>query len=150
LDGCKSVDKILMVVDLPAPLGPRKPKISPSATEKSIPSTAVSAPKRRTSEQTSMAGVATSIDWIAGSAPRVDWGASGRGAAAGQRLQRRGDEEHHRAADRVVPEIAEVGEREQRDDHRLRRQDADEDGRALHPAHDEADEEDAEHRTVEE
>src|SRR3954451_15197184 len=31
-----------MVVDLPAPLGPRKPKTSPAATSKSTPSTATS------------------------------------------------------------------------------------------------------------
>src|SRR3954453_10399499 len=38
--GSTSVHSILMVVDLPAPLGPRKPKTSPEATSKSTPSTA--------------------------------------------------------------------------------------------------------------
>src|SRR5881275_2403738 len=38
--GSTSVQSILMVVDLPAPLGPRKPKTSPAATSKSTPSTA--------------------------------------------------------------------------------------------------------------
>src|ERR1700676_158589 len=40
---------ILMVVDFPAPLGPRKPKNWPAATCKSTPSTAVKLPKRRVS-----------------------------------------------------------------------------------------------------
>ena len=35
-----------IVVDLPAPLAPRKPKISPSSTSRETPSTAVKAPKR--------------------------------------------------------------------------------------------------------
>ena len=38
---------ILMVVDLPAPFGPRKPKNCPGATLKVTSSTAVSSPKRR-------------------------------------------------------------------------------------------------------
>src|ERR1700722_3761522 len=38
---------ILIVVDLPAPLGPRKPKNCPGATRRSMPSTARSSPKRR-------------------------------------------------------------------------------------------------------
>ena len=37
---------IRMVVDLPEPLGPRKPKISPGATENETRSTAVKSPKR--------------------------------------------------------------------------------------------------------
>ena len=39
---------IFMVVDLPAPLGPRKPSTVPRSTEKLTPSTAVKAPKRFT------------------------------------------------------------------------------------------------------
>ena len=35
-----SVQRILMVVVLPAPFGPRKPKVSPRTTSKSIPRTA--------------------------------------------------------------------------------------------------------------
>src|SRR6186997_1677506 len=35
-----------IVVDLPAPLAPRKPKISPASTVRLTPSTAVKAPKR--------------------------------------------------------------------------------------------------------
>ncbi len=35
-----------MVVDLPAPFGPRKPKISPRCTENEIPATALNAPNR--------------------------------------------------------------------------------------------------------
>ena len=38
---------ILMAVDLPAPFGPRSPKISPSSTDIVKLSTAVSSPKRR-------------------------------------------------------------------------------------------------------
>jgi len=36
-----SVERILMMVVLPAPLGPRSPKTSPSSTEKVTPSTAL-------------------------------------------------------------------------------------------------------------
>ncbi len=42
--GAASVHSILMVVVLPAPLGPRNPKISPGSTSNEIPSTAVSSP----------------------------------------------------------------------------------------------------------
>ena len=42
--GSASVHSILIVVDLPAPLGPRKPKISPGATSNEIPSTAANSP----------------------------------------------------------------------------------------------------------
>ena len=38
--GSASVHSILIVVDLPAPFGPRKPNISPGATSKETPSTA--------------------------------------------------------------------------------------------------------------
>src|SRR2546430_10003324 len=38
-----------MVVDLPAPLGPRKPSTSPRSTENDIPSTACLVPKDRKS-----------------------------------------------------------------------------------------------------
>src|SRR5262249_54945220 len=40
---------IFIVVDLPAPLGPRKPRTSPRATEKETPSTAVKGPNLLTS-----------------------------------------------------------------------------------------------------
>src|SRR5579864_992316 len=52
--GWSSVVSILMVVDLPAPLGPRKAKISPSAMVKLMSSTAVSSPNLRTRWVTSM------------------------------------------------------------------------------------------------
>ena len=42
--GAASVHSILIVVVLPAPLGPRKPKISPGSTSNEISSTAVSSP----------------------------------------------------------------------------------------------------------
>ncbi len=42
--GRASVHSIEIVVDLPAPLGPRKPNVSPRATSKSIPRTASISP----------------------------------------------------------------------------------------------------------
>jgi len=42
--GLARVQSILMVVDFPAPLGPRKAKISPCPTEKSTPLTATRSP----------------------------------------------------------------------------------------------------------
>jgi hypothetical protein len=44
-----------IVVVLPLPFGPRKPKISPLGTSKSTASTAVKSPKRFVSPRTSMA-----------------------------------------------------------------------------------------------
>src|SRR5216684_5521216 len=45
--GASNPVSILMVVDFPAPLGPRKPKNCPGATRKSTLSTAINSPKRR-------------------------------------------------------------------------------------------------------
>ena len=45
LVGLSSVVRILIVVVLPAPLGPRKAKISPSSTAKEISATAVNLPE---------------------------------------------------------------------------------------------------------
>ena len=42
--GLASVHRILMVVDLPAPLGPRNPNVSPVRTSKSMPRTASISP----------------------------------------------------------------------------------------------------------
>src|SRR5258706_1704599 len=53
--GASSPVSILIVVDLPAPLGPRKPKNCPAVTRRSTLSTAVSAPKRRVSFSVTMA-----------------------------------------------------------------------------------------------
>src|SRR5512142_1037116 len=53
--GGTSVVSMRMSVDLPAPLGPSSPNVSPSATSKEIPSTAVKSPKRFTSPCTSIA-----------------------------------------------------------------------------------------------
>ena len=50
--GVRSVQSMEIVVVLPAPLGPRKPKISASPTSKEMPSTAVISPKRRESSET--------------------------------------------------------------------------------------------------
>ena len=54
--GLASVHKILMVVDLPAPFGPRKPNVSPRATAKSMPRTASMSPYFLVSPDTTMAG----------------------------------------------------------------------------------------------
>src|SRR5581483_10486766 len=54
--GASNPVSILMVVDLPAPLGPRNPKNCPGATRKSTPSTAMSSPKRRVSACVQMVG----------------------------------------------------------------------------------------------
>src|SRR5215471_8136278 len=55
LSGSKPVS-ILMTVVFPLPLGPRNPKISPLATSKLTPFTAVSFPKVRTRLRAEMAG----------------------------------------------------------------------------------------------
>ncbi len=44
--GDRRPQSMRMVVDLPAPLGPRNPKISPLATSRLMPSTATKSPKR--------------------------------------------------------------------------------------------------------
>jgi hypothetical protein len=44
-----------MVVDLPAPFAPRKPKISPWPTSNETRSTATKSPKRRVRSRTAMA-----------------------------------------------------------------------------------------------
>jgi hypothetical protein len=53
--GWMSVVIMRMSVDLPAPLGPSNPKISPSGTAKLMPLTAVKSPKVLTMLRTSMA-----------------------------------------------------------------------------------------------
>jgi hypothetical protein len=45
--GCSRPHSIRIVVDLPAPLLPRNPKISPARTSKDTSSTATKFPKRR-------------------------------------------------------------------------------------------------------
>jgi hypothetical protein len=40
----RSVVNIFIVVDLPAPFGPRKPKISPDSTRRSTPREATTSP----------------------------------------------------------------------------------------------------------
>ena len=52
---------ILMVVVLPAPFGPRRPKNSPWFTEKEMSFTALTSPKCLLSERTSSAGIAGHI-----------------------------------------------------------------------------------------
>ncbi len=53
--GTSSVVSMRMSVDLPAPLGPSRPKISPSSTVNEMPSTAVKSPNRFVMPRTSMA-----------------------------------------------------------------------------------------------
>src|SRR5437867_12931304 len=65
LEGASRPQRILMVVDLPAPFGPRKPKISPGRTVKETWSTATKAPNRFTRSSTSTAQLGPSD--IAGS-----------------------------------------------------------------------------------
>src|SRR5450759_3755963 len=45
-EGLRRPQSIRIVVDFPAPFGPRKPKISPRATSRLMPSTATKSPKR--------------------------------------------------------------------------------------------------------
>src|SRR6202162_3694816 len=57
--GARRPVSILMVVDFPAPLGPRKPKNCPGATRRSMPSTAISSPKRRVRPWVEIVGAAS-------------------------------------------------------------------------------------------
>jgi hypothetical protein len=50
------VQRILMVVVLPAPFGPRNPKVSPRSTSKSIPRTASISPYRLVRPATEITG----------------------------------------------------------------------------------------------
>src|SRR5437764_8660178 len=59
--GGNSVVRILMIVLLPAPLGPSNPKTSPLLTEKLTRSTAIFSPKRFTRSTTSIMGDDCSI-----------------------------------------------------------------------------------------
>src|ERR1700735_3858177 len=68
--GLLSVHSMLIVVDLPAPLGPRKPNTSPIATSKLIPRTARTSPNVLTRSVTEMAGVATEA-WVGVSSASV-------------------------------------------------------------------------------
>src|SRR5579872_7033397 len=55
--GGSSVTSIRMSVDLPAPFGPSRPKISPSSTANEMPFTAVNAPNCLTMLRTSIPGM---------------------------------------------------------------------------------------------
>ena len=84
--GLSSPHSMRMVVDLPAPLAPRKPKISPCFTENDRSSTATNAPKRRVNPRTSIAaaegadsGVAET-SWLMAVVPARVRGALRRGA----------------------------------------------------------------------
>src|SRR5258708_29759399 len=56
--GSSSPHSMRMVVDFPAPLLPRKPKISPRATSKLMSSTATNWPKRRVRRRTTIVAFA--------------------------------------------------------------------------------------------
>src|SRR5690349_500833 len=71
LSGSKPVS-ILMTVVLPLPLGPRKPKISPLATSKLTPFTAVNFPKLRTSPRAEMAASAGALPFVFGACAVTD------------------------------------------------------------------------------
>src|ERR1700676_5348101 len=64
--GLSSVQRTEMVVDLPAPLGPRKPKISPRRTARSLPLTASMFPYVLTRPCTAMTTSAPWSAWIGG------------------------------------------------------------------------------------
>ena len=55
--GCDTAEIIRMVLVLPAPLGPRKPKLSPRSIVKLTPLTASKSPKRFTSSRASRMGL---------------------------------------------------------------------------------------------
>src|SRR2546425_3793352 len=55
-EGASSVHSIEIVVDFPAPLGPRKPNVSPAWTSKVTPRTASRSPKRFRKSRAEMAG----------------------------------------------------------------------------------------------
>src|SRR5215831_3128811 len=59
--GGSSVVSMRISVDLPAPLGPSRPKISPSSTANDTPLTAVNSPKRLTMRRTSIAAMAAAL-----------------------------------------------------------------------------------------
>src|ERR1700674_2836638 len=73
--GCIRPQSMRMMVDLPAPLLPSRPKTSPRETVKLTPSTAVKSPKRLTSPSTSITGAEDS--------PAVGWGDFASAPAAG-------------------------------------------------------------------
>ena len=59
---------IFMVVDLPAPLGPRKPSTSPRTTSSDMPSTATISPKRL---RKSLASINTAMRFLLRPSPAV-------------------------------------------------------------------------------
>src|SRR5580700_8377758 len=64
--GSARVHRILMVVDLPAPFGPRKPNVSPAATSKSMPRTASISPYFLVSALTEIALAEVALAEMAG------------------------------------------------------------------------------------
>jgi hypothetical protein len=64
LVGVDSVVRILMVVDLPAPLGPSRPNTVPGGTEKLSPSRAVTSPYFLTRSTASIACVIGRSSWL--------------------------------------------------------------------------------------
>src|ERR1700675_2014631 len=84
--GSSNPHRMRMVVDLPAPLGPRKPKISPRWTARLTWSTAVNVPKRLTKSRISTA-LSVSI-----------CGSGGAGQCDEDVFERRGDALHRCSA----------------------------------------------------
>src|SRR5215471_9462869 len=70
--GLSSPAIMRMVVVLPAPLGPRNPWISPGATERLTPSTAVKAPYFLTSDSTAIMGSGGLPPAVGGAVPLRD------------------------------------------------------------------------------
>src|SRR5271167_35656 len=84
--------RILIVVVLPAPLGPKKPNISPGATAKLMPSTAVASPKRlvRRSTTTSGGSILFGYRQVYGGGPCAAAGAAAPEARPGRETTVRG------------------------------------------------------------
>src|SRR5947209_19623070 len=78
--GASSPSSTRMVVVLPEPLGPRKPKTEPAGTARSMPSTAATAPKRLVRPSVSMASSGVGDDRFEGTRRHQ----SGRDAAVAQ------------------------------------------------------------------
>ncbi len=71
--GSVSVVRILMVVDLPAPLGPSRPNTVPGATAKLSPLSAVTSPYSLTRPFASMAGPAPVVEAVGAAVAAPRW-----------------------------------------------------------------------------
>ena len=108
-DGRSRPHSMRKMVDLPAPFGPSRPKISPRATAKLTWSTAVKSPKRRTRSRTSIAGPVRR--------PALRGGGCGhrcacdRGSGVGRRRSRSTNPSSNRGGSGVQRSAAEVRRR---------------------------------------